>query len=105
MTPALSDSGRGWVLSEQPWWTDADKADWDLHFKEFFDSAWLHKEWCLECQGVYSWCVGPGWCLDLLRDFERLMEWRQAQILVSKAFYLRTQHQQLRRRTHDGASA
>lgn len=79
-------------LPDEPWWTEADQAEFAVHVKEFLDVVFLHKEWCLECQGIYSWCKGRRcWCDDLLKAFQQLMDWRQARILVSKAEWLRVQ--------------
>lgn len=87
MSTHHSESSR-YSLDEQPWWTEADRAENVQRVKEFCDSAYLHKDWCGTCRGEYSWCRGhTRWCPDLLKDWDRMMEWRSARIIASKAQY------------------
>lgn len=98
---SLSESSRD-RLDEQPWWTEADRAEWELHFKEFFDSACLHQDWCGECNGIYKLSSSgvEHWCPDLLKDWDRMMEWRTARIIASKAQYEAAMEYE-RRRTNE----
>lgn len=85
-------------LDEQPWWTEADRAEWTLFVKEFCDSYYLHADWCGECRGIYGWQRVGNWCPDLLKDWHRMIEWRTARIIASKAqFYAAMEYE--RRRT------
>jgi hypothetical protein len=81
VNPAQSEPGRA-SLDEQPWWTEADRRELKVHVREFVDVAWEHKR-CRICAG--------GWCPVVQEAFQRLLDWRSARILISKAEWARTQ--------------
>ena len=73
-----SESSRA-SLDSQPWWTEADQAELNARTWLFVELAFDHKS-CAACR--------HGWCPVLLEDFDRLLVWRQARIIASKAEFL-----------------
>lgn len=80
------------TLAGQPWWTEADQAEFDLLLLEFVKAALRHREGCAICRG------GGPWCDPLYEAFEILVDWRDCRILQSKADWLR-----LRQELHHAA--
>lgn len=77
MNSERSESG-SLRLDSQRWWTETDRAELAARTWEFVHLGFEHKA-CRAC---------APWCDVLFEEFERLLLWRQARIIASKAEYL-----------------
>jgi hypothetical protein len=76
-------------LSEQPWWTAADRAELELFVHEFVDDILEHRMRCSRCGAGYPPCP---WVRAAI---ERVVEWRDVRVLRSKAVWLRVRQEEL----------
>ncbi len=75
-------------LTDQPWWTDADKAELDALWGEWVDGSQEHRDRCRACL-EHERIYGSQWCNALQSALEVVLEFREQRIRVSKAQWLR----------------
>jgi hypothetical protein len=78
-------------LRAQPWWTASDRAELDALAHELVTSVFLHRESCAACAAGYPPCPA------VRAAVERVLEWREARILLSRATWLRARQDRLDR--------
>ena len=77
-------------LRTKPWWTDADRAEFDVHVHELVEYAFKHREAdCAACAAGYPPCPHVGAAI------QNVVDWRDDRILRSRALWLRAQQDRL----------
>jgi hypothetical protein len=71
-------------LRQQPWWTPADRAELAAFTRGLVDAVFTHRKAdCEVCAAGYPPCP------VITNAIERLVEWRDVRILLSRAAWLR----------------
>jgi hypothetical protein len=84
--PGDSNNEEGGVkrLDEKPWWTPADRAELDAFAQQLVDAVHAHRAaGCEVCAAGYSPCP------VVHEAIERVIEWRDRRIKLSRAAWLR----------------
>jgi hypothetical protein len=77
-------------LRQQPWWTPADEADLDAFVRGVVEAVTAHHEaGCAVCAAGYPPCPVVRAAID------RVIEWRQVRIPLSRAAWLRARQDEL----------
>lgn len=71
------------------WWTPADEAELDVLVSAFVDGFYDHRDRCRVCAG------GGPWCEHATEGWHALAAWRRTRGLLSRAEWLRRQHDEL----------
>jgi hypothetical protein len=76
-------------LHDQPWWTPADEAELDAFAQVLVDSVYEHRAaGCEVCAAGYPPC-------PVMTDaIERVVEWRDRRIRLSRAAWLRAREEE-----------
>lgn len=72
-------------LRRQPWWSEADEAEFNVLIHAFVDAGLAHHK---NCCGT----TGP-WCPPLREAFDAVVDWRTSRVLRSKAAWLRAREE------------
>jgi hypothetical protein len=70
-------------LRDQAWWSDADRAELDALAHELVAAVFEHRE-----AGCEVCAAGFPLCPAVRAAIERVVEWREARILLSRAAWL-----------------
>jgi hypothetical protein len=76
--PLTSDAS----LSQKPWWTEADRAEFDVLIDALVGAVLDHRQRCTIC------AAGGPWCAALRDGLCIVIEWRNTRIRRSKAAWL-----------------
>lgn len=76
-------------LRSMPWWTAADAADLDVLVHELITDVFAHREGCETC------AARDHRCRVVSAAIQRVLDWREDQILRSRAAWLRAHQDRL----------
>jgi hypothetical protein len=76
-------------LRLMPWWTAADRAELNALTHELTEQVFSHREQCSVCAAGFPPCPAVQAAIG------RVIQWRQARILLSQAVWLRARQDRL----------
>jgi hypothetical protein len=77
-------------LRDQPWWTPADQAELEVFAYKLVDGVYEHRAaGCEVCAAGYPPCP------VVTEATERVVEWRERRIMLSRATWLRARQDEL----------
>jgi hypothetical protein len=77
-------------LRQQPWWTPADDAELNVVTHELVDAVFSHRE-----AGCETCAAGYPPCPVVQEAIAKVVDWREARILRSRAAWLRARQDRL----------